>query len=162
MYWKLLYRMVKLEKEAPSFVPITSHKDYGHRQLNGTLHSFTFTYCKICVHPKFSVVRVFRNYLHPFESWRILPCVESTTLRQSGDDLEFPTRQTEIALKQLQQQTNNYMEQKECHTVSHDWLSLVLWVVLLIFWEPLAPTPNAKIQSQIVFQDIDATIFIFV
>ncbi len=46
MYGKLVYRMVKLQKQAPSFVPIapsfvpiTSHKDYGHRQSNGTIHS---------------------------------------------------------------------------------------------------------------------------
>jgi hypothetical protein len=110
--------MVKLQKEAPSFVPITSHKDYGHRQLNGTLHSFTCTDCKICVHPKFSVVRVSATTYIPLNPAGFLPCVESTTLSQSRDDLEFPTRQTEIAPKQLQQQTNNYMEQKECHGVT--------------------------------------------
>jgi hypothetical protein len=46
--------------------------------------------------------------------------------------------------------------------VSHDWLSLVLWVALLILWEPLAPTPNVKIRSQIVFQDIKATTYIYI
>jgi hypothetical protein len=45
--------------------------------------------------------------------------------------------------------------------LSHDWLLLVLWVVLLILWEPLAPTPNAKIQSQIVFQDIEEFLYKF-
>jgi hypothetical protein len=91
MYGKLVYRMVKLQKEAPSFVLITSHKDYGHRCLNGTAHSITCTDCKICVHPKVFSCSCIRNYLHPFESCRIFLCVESTTLSQSRDDLEFPT-----------------------------------------------------------------------
>jgi hypothetical protein len=77
-----------------------------------------------------------------------------------------PHAETEIAPKQPTPTTNKQNKQtiirsKRNAMLSHDWLSLVLWVVLLTLWEPLAPTPNAKIQSQIVFQDIEATIYIY-